>query len=453
MNTFVIDFKRTLHLALPISTMLVAQKALQLINALMMGLLGAVYLAAGALSTSIYTAFLIIGIGILNTVGILIAHSYGANSKEGVTTNLHHGLYVSFILSFSCMVAVWHAPALLSLIHQNPQVVELTKQFLHAVLWGYPALLGFATLREFVSALNYPRIVMIVSCGAIPLNVVLSYILMYGKFGFPLLGIAGIGYGNAITEWAIFFALLSFIAKNSYLSTYASFLKPSPIKWQTLGEIFRIGVPGSITSFLETVMSASLVMLMGYFGVVALAAHQIAFQCATFVYMVPLGISLAMGLRVGHMVGEQHISRALRTIYIGLGIGMCFSIIVILIFVLFPGVLVNLFIHPNETNYREVSHLAILYLTIAALFQCFDTLQVILIGCLRGLKDTFIPMLIAIFSYLFIALGGGYLLAFKLQLRGVGLWWGLALGLGFSSMLLLWRLHKKIKKLDKLIRF
>ncbi|OGT29775.1 MAG: hypothetical protein A3E87_05430 [Gammaproteobacteria bacterium RIFCSPHIGHO2_12_FULL_35_23] len=447
MQNLVNETKVLLNLSLPLIALLLAQKFLQIISTYMMGHIGAQALAAGALVSSIYLIFIIIGIGTLNAVGILIAQAYGENNKEIVNLYLYHGLYASLLLSLPFLIIIYFAPALYSLFYQNSVLIKLSAQLLHALMWGFPALLGFAALREFVSALNYQWTIMVISFFAIPFNLVLFYIVYHTS----LFSIAWIGYINAITEWGMFIILLIYINKNKMLKNYTHLPSVTKLQKSIFKIIFRIGIPSGLTSSLEVIMSTTIVIMMGYFGIISLAAHQIAFQCVTFAYMVPLGIGLAIGLRVSKKGGLHQHSQALAlSVYSALGIEAIFSFLVIVIFILFPITLTNLFIHPYQSGYLLVVQTTKKFLLIAAFFHCFDALQGIIMGILRGLRDTFIPMFIALFSFLVVALGGGYFLAFILKLQGVGLWLGLAAGLAISSLFLSLRLYKHYVKIKRI---
>ncbi len=444
-----LESKEIIALALPLIIALAAQKGLQLVAILMLGLLGADALAAGALASSIYMIFIVVSVGILSAVGILIAQEHGRNSSEGITRNLYNGYWVSLLLCLPVIFVVWKLPTFLLLLGQEAYLVTLAKEYLHAAIWGYPALVGFFTLREFVSALSQSRLIFYVCVVAIPVNGLLSYILMYGKLGLPPLAIAGVGYANAITEWGMLFALLLLISRSKLLRKYLV-LPKSWLKLSTIAHIFRMGLPSGATFFFDVGMCSIITLMMGYFGAISLASHQIAMQSVSFAYTFPLGMGFALGLRISRLLGADDFPAAMRSAFIGISLGIIFAILMGFLFFFTPTFFVNLFIHPNESDYFIIKKTAATYLGIAGIFLCFDGLQGILNGCLRGFEDTFIPMAIALLCYFLVALGGGYLLAFKLKLGGAGLWWGLAVGFALASLLLIWRLSIFIAEREKL---
>lgn len=429
------EIKKTYSFALPFVGMLIAQRILQLLSVIMLGFIGTDALAAAVLINSLYFIFIVMGIGTLSSIGIFIAQNKDIHSPYKISSILRHGFYVSFLLACFSLMILWFIPDLLSFFVKTPHLVYLATQFLHALMWGFPGLLGFSILRELMAALHRQRVTMYISLGVIPFYILL-YLIIIHVFHLQI-SMAAIGYANALTEWMMFFSLGMYILKQPDLKKYLLDIKKEKTVWPIFRRILRIGLPSAATSCLEVSMFASITMMIGYFGAIALAAHQIAMQCISLVYMFPLGISLAMGLRVA--ASEEKNRKSI--IYAGMISGALFSIVVILTFLLIPNVLVNLFIHADETNYLAVKQLSITFLFIGTLFHFFDAQQGILIGCLRGLNDTFTPMMLTILTYLVIAVGGGYFFAFQWALGAAGLWWGLALGLAFTSLSLYLRLH------------
>lgn len=438
------EIKKSLNLAFPLITALVAQKVLQLVSIFMLGLLGTNALAAGALTISTYMIFVAAGIGIISAVGALIAQAHGESNNHQTTEYLLQGFYVCVLLAVPCMILFWFIPDLFSWLRQPLLLIPLVRSFFHALLWGFPALLGFFTLREFVSALHFPRIVMKISLVAIPINAVLSYVLAFGKVHLPVLGIAGVGYANAITEWLMFLGLWIFVFSKRLLRDFTKHFAFDLPKWQIIKKILHIGFPSGMSLFFELLMCAVVTMFIGYFGVAPLAAHQIALQCEALAYMFPMGINFAMGIRISHALGANQRDSLLKIIMTGLIIATIFIVLIVVLFLVAPTALIQIFIHPNENNYIAVHHYAVIFLSIAALFYSFDSLQSVFTGYLRGFKDTFVPMMISMLSFLGVAVGGGYLFAFHTSLRVYGLWWGLALGLVSSSILLGLRLYHQL---------
>lgn len=445
-HSFAAQIRNTLNLAIPLIIVLVVQKGLQLISTYMMGLLGADELAAAAVSTTAYMVVIVVAMGIQNAAGILMAHALAANKKQEFIQFLHHGFYCNLFLLIPFTVLIWLLPELFLKLQQPLLIVNLSRDYLHAVVWGFPAILGFMLLREFIAVIKLLRIILIVSIIILPINFVLSYILTFGSFGLPRLAISGVGYASALTEWIMFFGILFYLLKHPLLSEFEAFKKFSSLKLQVIKKIFYLGLPLSINLFIDLFLFTLVAILMAYLGIEVLAGHQIAFQCIAFAYMFPLGVSFAISILVAQAIGSQNFIVLNKIIWVGIGLGTLFTIITTILFVFFSNSIIEIFLHPWEKNFATVAFYARVFLGLGCLFIFFDMLQGIIWGCLRGFKDTFVPMVSAFVFYLPVGLGLGYWLAFKMQMGGVGLWIGVICAFFLQSLFLTFRLIHVIKQ-------
>lgn len=440
------EMKSTLKLVLPLIAAFLAQKGMQFIDTYMMGWLGPDALAAGAIGTTLFIVIIVFCMGTLSAVGVFISRAKGANDPNDIKSNLLHGICLAGFLSLPGMLFLWLIPHSLSLVGQNQQVVENTALLLHGLAWGIPGFLLFLIFREFISAFSLTRIVMITAVSAIPLTFFANYILIYGKIGLPKLGIAGIGFAGAAIEWFMFLCLLIYSLKTPLLKEYMSF-KQFKFSSNKVIEMLYIGVPSGSLFIFESGMFLSATLMMGHFGVDSLAAYQIAFQWANVAYSIPFALSMATALQVGHAMGAKEIFRVKRIAFFNLGLALLFSGAMAALFVFFPDYFVKPFLNKAEYHYAEIYQLSTLFLILAAIFQCFDAVQTIANGALRGLKDTFVPMLLSIGCYWFIGVFCTYYLAFHTSLAAKGIWYGLTLGLLSAGIALLIRLLNKLAKL------
>jgi MATE family multidrug resistance protein len=438
------EVRSILIVALPLMAAFLAQKGMQFIDAFMLGWLGSYALAAAALATSIYFTTLVFCMGVLSAVGVFIVRAKGAADEADITKSLLHGICIALCLSLPCMVLIWFAPYFLTAIGEDPLVVKNVIVFLHGLVWGFPGYLLFIVMREFISAFALTRVVMFVTLSSIPLTFIANYLLMYGAYGFPKLGIAGIAYAGSFIMWFMFLCLFLYGKQHRDLKRYFNF-EGFKLDAAKIMDLLYIGIPSGLLFILEAGMFLLAALIMGYFGVDALAAHQIAMQCASMAYAIPIGLSMATALQVGHAMGAKDIDQAQRWAFLGMGLGLILTACIACIFIFIPDKLIHLFITSNQTNYQVVSELAASFLIMAAIFQCFDGAQAIAIGALRGLKDTFVPMLLSIGCYWFLGVGSAYYFAFHLHQGPLGVWYGLSFGLCSIGIILLIRLWYKLK--------
>ncbi len=345
----------------------------------------------------------------------------------------------------ACLV-MWKGPSLLRWMGQEKQTVLLAKEYLEAIMWGVPPLLWFAVLRHFLQGLSRPRVVMMITIGGVVLNAGANYVFMHGRLGFRALGVAGCGWASTLVFWSMFLVMVCFIWIKEEFRVYRLFDRFSKPDSHNFSEIFRIGWPIGVMQGLEVSLFSATTFLMGLFGVTVLAAHQIALQCASYTFMIPLGLSLAVSVRVGQATGRKDLAGAHRAGYVGVGFGAGFMMISATCFWLLPGSIISLFLDIDSAANTEVVAQTIALLGIAAAFQVCDGVQVTAAGALRGLKDTRAPMVVALIAYWFVGLSSGYLLGFQLNWGGGGLWWGLVLGLTTAAIFLPWRFHRQINR-------
>lgn len=433
-----------MRIALPLMAALLAQRGMQFVDTVMMGWIGPTALAAGALSIAFFITVLLFCTGILSAIGVFVARAKGANNSADITSTMQHGLCLALFLSAPCMLILWFVPRLLLHIGEDTLVIQNMVSLLHGMVWGFPGFLLFLVLQECIAVFSLTLIVMGVSFVSIPLTYVANYVLMYGKYHLPTLGIAGIGYGSSIVMWFMFFCLWMYSRKHPLLRKYIV-LKSFILDVRRLKNILRVGIPSGVLFLLDAGMFLSTTIMMGYFGVAALAAHQIAVQCVNIAYTVPLALSMATAVRIGHAAGEKNAVQAQHTALLSFSIVLLIAAIGVVIFIFASHFLVNLFLERGADNFEEVHAFAVSFMHIAAFFLCFDAMQAVANGALRGLKDTFVPMLLSIGCYWVLGAGGAYYFSMYMHLGADGVWYGLTLGLCSTAVILMLRFFKKLE--------
>ncbi|MGF1512098.1 MAG: MATE family efflux transporter [Elainellaceae cyanobacterium] len=433
---------RCLRLALPLASAQLAQAATSFVDTVVMGQLGSESLAAGALGAIFYTQLLVVGTSLVSTSSPFIAEAYGAAQPKRAGSWLDQSIWLALAIAVPVTLLMWNAGPLLLLLDQPPAIIDLASGYLKATAAAYPPALLFVALRSFVSALSRPRIVLVITLGGVALNAIADEALALGRWGFPALGLAGIGWSTTVIYWCMTLALLAYVLGQRQFRPYLPLQTLHRPHFNTLWDLVGVSTPVGILAALETGLFTIATVFAGQMGIVVLAAHQIALQTVALTFMVPLGISQAATVRVGQSIGQGdwHTARRAGVVCLGLGSGFMGMMGVLLLAA--PRQIVSMYIDLLDPANRDVIAAAVTLLAVGAVFQIVDGLQVIAAGALRGLKDTRIPMVMGAIAYWVIGVPCSYITGFTLGWGGVGLWWGLAVGLAIAAATLTWRFNR-----------
>lgn len=439
--TFGSELRELTLLAGPVAAAQLAQISMGFVDTVMVGRLGSEALAGVALGNSTFFFLLIFCMGIVMAVGPMVSQAFGAGDDAPIGRSVRQGLWLGLVLAVPAMFMLYHIESFWRAIGQVETSIAGGQAYLRAILWGFIPFVWFVALRSFVEAVSRPWPITFITATAVFLNIGANYVLMYGKLGFPAMGIVGTGWASTIVFWFMFLSLLVYINLRPRFKAYRLFArlgKPDP---EYFRELFRIGWPIGVSYGIEAGLFMITAFMMGTLGSTELAAHQVAIQCAAFTFMVPLGIGIAASVRVGQAVGRDDPQGVRWAGFGGLLLAAVFMLGGAILFWTFPRPIVGLYLDLSDPANTEVVALAVTLLGIAAVFQLFDGLQVAAAGALRGLKDTRIPMVLSFCTYWLIGLTSGYLMGFTLDQGPTGLWWGLVLGLASASLVLTLRFH------------
>jgi multidrug resistance protein, MATE family len=428
-------------LSVPIILTNVGQVAIQTTDVVMIGWLGADALAASVLGVNVIFVLLLFGIGVVAATAPMIAQDLGRHSyavREPRRT-VRQGLWVALALGLLAWPLLWHIAPLLHLFRQDPELIAAAEPFVRAAMWGFVPALWFVVLRNFIASLERPRAAMVIMLVGVAFNAVAAYGLIFGRLGLPALGLRGAGIAAALTNCFLFIGLLGYILVDRQFRRFHILGRVWGADWARFREIFRIGLPIGLTLVMEVGLFAAAGFLIGLIGTAELAAHQIALQCASVTFMVPLGLAQAATVRVGLAAGAGDAPGILRAGVAALVLGGAFMLAMAAILSGAPAAIAGLFIHADTAANAAVVDAAVTFLVIAALFQIFDGSQVIGAGALRGLKDTRWPMIFAALAYWGVGMTGAVGLGFGLGLGGLGIWIGLAAALAVAAALMVVR--------------
>ena len=433
------EIKKFLQLAIPLVSAQLTQSLTGFFDTIMMGRLGAQTLAAGGLASLTFFVFLNVATGVVTSLSPVIAQAYGAGNKSKVEKYARQGFWLVLLLSIPIMLAIAKFDSIMLLLGQTETTITLANTYLDIIVWALFPALGFAMLRNVVSGLSHTRPIMFIVIVGTFFNIIGNYVLGFGKFGFPRLELAGLAIASTLTFWGMFIALIIYILKHPQLKTYRIFEQLHRLKPGIIWELSKIGVPIGIFIAFELGLFTVVSFLMGTLGMEVLAARQIVLQTIGVTFMIPLGMSYAATVRVGQWFGQKNLEGIKLSTYLGIGMGLGFTILLTIFMLLFPQKIIGLYLDIDDPANNQVINLALPMLTIASFSQILDGVQKITYGALQGLQDTRVPMLLSIPAFWGIGLTAGYILGFVFGWGGTGLWFGQSVGVGIAAILFLAR--------------
>jgi MATE family multidrug resistance protein len=422
--------RQLLEILLPILVTQLTLYAMNFFDTIMSGHASPSDLAGVAIGSSIWMPVFTGLNGIMMAVTPMIAQLLGAEKKEQIPFTVLQGVYLSLVLAVLVMVGggLVLSP-ILNAMDLDTTVRDIAYRFLLAIGIGIAPLFISTVLRCFIDALGYTKVTMGITLVSLPLNVILNYILIYGKFGFPQLGGVGAGYASAVTYWCIALLSIYVIHRVQPFSGYRIFrqlYRPSLAAWK---EQLKIGVPIGFSVFFETSIFAAVTLLMSEFSTATIAAHQAALNFASLLYMVPMSIAMALTIAVGFEVGAQRFKDAKQYSYLGIGMAVSMALLCACFLFFFSEQVAALY--TTDTTVLQLTRHFLIY---AIFFQLSDAVAAPIQGILRGYKNVNIVFIIALVSYWIIGLPIGYMTANYTSLGAFGYWIGLITGLLFGAI-------------------
>jgi MATE family multidrug resistance protein len=430
------DVAALLRLAAPLVLIQVGTMLMGVVDTVMVGQVSPAALAAAALGNLYFFSIAIFGMGVLFALDPIVAQALGARDELAVRRGLQRGVVLAVVLTVPISLAMLTVRPVLEFVGQPTEVIPAAAGYVYRSLPGVAAFLLFVVLRQTLQAHRWLAPIMATIVVSNLLNAALNYAWIFGHWGFPALGVFGSAWATTVSRW--FMALLLLALGWRQLRPYLRALAPNLLDLRPLGRMLKLGSPIGGQMLLEAGVFSAVALLMGRLGVVQVAAHQVAINLASLTFMVPLGVSSAATVIVGHAVGRGDASGVHRSTFTALGVGAGFMLLMAALLIGVPEALAGVYTHD-----AGVLQVAALLLPIAGVFQVFDGLQVVAIGLLRGLGDTRVPMIANIVGFWAIGMPVSLWLAFGLDFGAVGLWWGLVVGLMIVATFLVVRLRQR----------
>jgi MATE family multidrug resistance protein len=427
MNAVLREARATLLLAVPITIGQVSQMLMGVTDSLMIGRTGTVPLAASSFG---------VGIGLLTPVAIFASRSRGEGRHNEAGEYMRHGLFIALVTGIVEFGLVILMSRHLAWFRQPPEVLATVNPFFILLGASIFPLLAYLALRQFAESMGRPWVPMLVMLCGVGLNALLNWIFIYGHLGVPALGLTGAGISTFISRTLGSLVIFAWLCLDPAMREAWPRRWLAPVSWPRLRRMLGIGLPTSGSLLFEGGAFAAATVMMGWLGAAPLAAHQIAISCAALTFMVALGLSMSVGMRMSAAVGSGD-HGSLRPIWIGgVLMGLAMSVTVTFVFLGFGHAIASCFIRD-----AGVVSIATVLLVVAAVFQIFDCSQVINSAALRALTDVKVPAAITFVAYWLVALPVGYLLGILGPFGPAGIWSGLAGGLAVAAVLLGIRLH------------
>lgn len=432
----------TVRLALPLVAGQLSGVGMTVIDTLLAGHLDAHTLGAVSVGANFWVLAFVIALGVTMALAPSVAQLAGAKQYGQIGALFRQALWLAAFMGVLLFFAVrLCVPYFLAWIGVDTSLRTDAVAFVHAISWGAPALCGYFALRGASEGVGLTRPTMYFGLLGLVLLAPIGWALMYGRLGFAPYGAAGCGAATAMVLWLQFGALLAWLYWRPEYRRLQLFLRWSWPDWTAIGQLLRLGVPMGIAIFMEASLFVVVALVLAGFGETTASSHQIALNVAAVCFMVPLGLALAITVRVGNAVGRDDARGVRYASYAGIALCMATQFVSSATMLLMPGPIAALY-----TSDTAVIALAAQLLILAGLFQFSDGIQVASNGALRGLKDTRVPMLITVVAYWGVGMPVGWYLAFPGGMGARGMWMGLIAGLSAAAALLFLRLYRQLRR-------
>jgi multidrug resistance protein, MATE family len=428
------DVASLLRLATPIVVVQVGIMLMSVVDTVMVGRLSATALAAVAVANIYFFGIVMFGFGVLLALDPIVAQALGAGDELAVRRGLQRGLVLAVAVAVPVSLLLLAVEPVLVVARQPAEIIPQAAGYVYRVIPSVLPLYAFVVIRQTLQAHRVVAPIVWTTAIGNVVNALLNYGWIYGAFGFPALGV--FGSARATTVSRVFMALLLVGAGWRHLRMYLRSVAPDVLAIRPLARMLRLGAPIGAQMVLEIGAFSTVALLMGWLGVVQVAAHQVAINVASLTFMVPLGVSSAAAVIVGHAVGAGDAAAVRRAMAAALLVGAGFMAATAVVLIGVPEWLAGIY-----TRDPVVVALAATLLPIAGIFQVCDGLQVVSIGLLRGLGDTRMPMIVNVIGFWCLGIPVSLWLGFRLDHGAPGLWWGLVLGLTIVAVILLARLR------------
>ncbi len=437
-------FRATVVLSLPLVGIHIAQMLTHTTDVVMLGWYGVDELAAVVLASELHFVAYLVGVGAAQAVMPMIAKAHGADDSDRIRQVFRMGNWITLAYAVAVMPVLLLAEPLLLALGQSPHLSKLAGDYMQIAAWSMIPALLISMLRSLLSALRRPGIALTAILAGAAANALCNYVLIFGNWGAPELGLQGAAVATVVTGVLTAVILVFIVRRVPQTRGHGLFQRLTKPNWPVCREVFRLGWPIGLTLLAEAGLFSTSKVMVGWLGTVPLAAHGIVLQVIAICFMIPLGLSSAGTIRAGFAMGQGDHEGLIRGAVATLVISMVVSLGVVSLFLGLPEPLVRLFLDRSHAETEAIVAIGVVLLLVAAAFQIFDCLQVVILGLLRGMEDTKVPMIIVACAYWLIGAPACLLFGFHFGLGAPGIWAGLAVGLFVAALALSLRLWLRL---------
>lgn len=426
------NIRKLFALGLPIVGSNLAMMLIGVTDIVMVGWHSVEELAALILATTLFFNIFILGSGVAFALMPMVSSAAAVGDDTTVRRSTRMSLWLSMIYGVMSLPIFYMSEGIFLALGQQAELAAYAADYMWILAPAIIPALWANVMRSYLAAMEFTKVIMFITAGVAVLNIGFNHVLIFGNYGFPELGIQGAAIASLLVN--ILTAIITSIYAVMILPQHTLFARFYRADWPALVKVFKLGMPIGLSMLAETGLFSAASVMMGWIGVIALAAHGIALQLASLTFMAHLGLSHAVTIRIGNAAGRQDRDAMVDVTKAGVWISVLWSFFTIILFVGLGPNLVSLFLDADEAARDAIIAYGVVLLWIAALFQLVDGGQVLAIGLLRGIQDTAGPMVITVFGYWGVGIPTAYLLGFHTQLAGSGIWLGLVAGLSFAGI-------------------
>jgi multidrug resistance protein, MATE family len=445
------ELKAVLRLMIPLAATALIEASTGFINNIMIAHLGAETLAATAIVSLLFMTTMIIFWGIFGAVSTHIAHFYGAKNKEGISQVMFDGIRLALVLAAPVIVLLWNIAPVLGYFGQPAQTIHLAQVYLHSLAWAVAPDFLSMMLWQFFIGIGHPRVIFVASLIYVPINIGANYVLMFGKFGFPNLGLAGIGLGTAVAYTTVLLFIVFIASRKPYRHYFKSNFPW--FKSGLMGDIVRVGAPVGLMWAVEVLFFLAVGLIVAGFGTAILAAHQIAVQALFFLFTVINGLAQAGTIRVGHLMGGQEIEKLEYTRIAAVLIAIFYMAVIGLSYWWYPEILINLHFDIADPDNLLLVTCAISILKVSAICQVAEGIRYSMFGILRGMKDTQFTFITAVISLWLVVIPLTVSWVYWREGTITDIWWLMTCGALSGYVFYEWRFRQQFTVLLQQLRY